>query len=86
MRVIRKKAIQVHPVPDRIIEPSGPFPDELFEEPEIVDNYRPHQPEDGSDFPLGATAQNDYKPPKHVRCAYCLKRVLETDTDEHVCE
>ena len=85
MRVTRKKAVQIHPVPERVMDPVGPFPKELFKEPEIVDDYKPQYSEDGSDYPLGATAQNEYRPPKHVRCAYCLARVLESETDKHVC-
>lgn len=86
MRVTRKKAVQVHAVPDRVMDPIGPFPRELFKEPKIVDDYAPQYAEDGADFPLGATAQNNYKPPKHLRCGYCLARVLETETEQHVCE
>jgi len=86
MRVTRKKAVQVHPVPDRVMDPVGPFPRELFKEPEIVDDYKSQYSEDGSDYPLGATAQNNYRPPKHVRCAYCLARVLETEVSNHVCD
>lgn len=86
MRVTRKKSVQVHPVPNKVTNPVGPFPREIFKEPQIIDDYRPQYSEDGSDYPLGATAQNDYRPPKHVRCALCLARVLETETDNHVCE
>lgn len=41
--------------------------------------------EDGSGFALGATVQNNYKPPKYLRCAACLARVLEHETEAHVC-
>ena len=36
MRITTKRAHQVHYVPDRITEPQGPFPRELFEESEII--------------------------------------------------
>jgi hypothetical protein len=86
MKVTRQKAIQVHPVPDIATSPKGPFPPELFREPEIVDEYPSQYSEDGSEFELGATAQNNYKPPKHLRCGYCFARVLETETKNHICE
>ena len=85
MRITTKRAHQVHYVPDRITEPQGPFPRELFEEPEIIVD-KPALNEDGSEFPLGATAQNQFKPPKYLRCAACMVRVLESETDSHVCE
>lgn len=85
MRITTRRAHQVHPVPDKITEPRGPFPRELFDEPEIVVDT-PALNEDGSSFPLGATAQNNFKPPKYLRCAYCQARVLETETESHVCE
>ena len=86
MRITKKQAVQVHPVPDRVMDPVGPFPPDLFKEPDIVVNNRPNQDEDGSDFPLGATAQNEFKPPKYVRCAYCLTRVLDAEKEQHRCE
>lgn len=85
MRVTKYQAVQVHPVPDRIMEPKGPFPRELFKEPELVtDNY--DRSEYGDDIPLGGTVQNNFKPPKYLRCALCLVRVLETETENHNCE
>jgi hypothetical protein len=85
MRVFNHKAKQVHPVPDRIMDPKGPFPKELFAEPEIiVDNY--DTSEYGGDYALGATAQNNYRPPKYLRCSVCMVRVLEEETEYHVCE
>lgn len=86
MRVSRKAAVQVHPVPDRITDPVGPFPSELFREPKIVTDYIPQYSEDGSEFQLGATAQNNFKPVKVLRCGVCLARVPEDKTSEHVCE
>jgi len=48
MRITKKQAVQVHPVPDRMMDPVGPFPPDLFREPDIVVD-RPNQDEDGSD-------------------------------------
>jgi len=84
MKVTRHNAVQVHPVPDKVANPRGPFPRELFREPEIVDAY--DSTEYGDDIPLGGTAQNNYVPPKWLRCASCFERVLETETDFHTCE
>ena len=86
MRVTNKQAIQVHPVPKSAINPKGPFPVELFDEPDIVFDYEPQANEDGSNFPLGATAQNNFNPLRYLRCSVCLVRVLETETQDHVCE
>lgn len=85
MRIVKHQTKQIHPVPDRIVDPRGPFPRDLFAEPEIVygnidaDEY-------GGNFALGSTAQNEYKPPRYLRCGSCFARVLETETSEHVCE
>ena len=86
MRVTKHQAIQVHPVPSTATDPKGPFPRELFKEPDIVDDYEPEYAEDGANFPLGSTAQNNFKPQRYLRCAVCLVRVLETETQDHVCE
>jgi hypothetical protein len=84
VRVIRHQAVQTHPVPKQVSAPRGPFPDDLFREPEVATNYDPT--EYGGHIPLGGTAQNNYKPPKYLRCKACLGRVLETETDTHNCE
>jgi hypothetical protein len=86
MKITKVQAVQVHPVPAHVITPVGPFPRELFREPEIIDEYDSQQAEDGSEFPLGATAQNNYKPARYLRCGLCFTRVLETETQNHVCE
>lgn len=85
MRIIRTQAVQVHPVPDKITPEQGPFPRELFDEPEII-YADPAYSEDGSGFLPGATVQNNYKPAKYLRCGYCSARVLETETSNHICE
>jgi hypothetical protein len=85
MRVIRQQAIQVHPVPDKITPERGPFPRELFDEPEIV-YADPAYSEDGTSYLPGATVQNNYKPVKYLRCVVCDSRVLESETSLHICE
>jgi hypothetical protein len=86
VKVTRVRAIQVHSVPERMENPKGPFPKELFKESEIVLEYEPQYNEDGLGFEPGSTAQNNYKPLKYLRCKTCLERVIETETDSHVCE
>lgn len=116
MRIIRKEAVQVHPVPKKVTSPQGPFPPELqgynpgyaeglteeggdvhgmsqmYEQahpaaqPDIVTDYQSAVAEDGANFPLGSTAQNNFTPPKYVRCAYCMVRVLDSEKQDHVCE
>ena len=91
MKIITKKAVQAHPVPDRVMAPQGPFPPELTSghpasEPEIIYDYVQAAPEDGSEFLPGATAQNNYRPPKFLRCSLCNERVREEETEYHVCK
>lgn len=85
MRIIRQQTIQVHPVPDKVTPEYGPFPKELFDEPEIV-YADPAYSEDGSDFAPGATVQNNFKPIRYLRCRECAERVPEDETQYHVCE
>ena len=85
MRLQRHNAVQVHPVPSHIVTPQGPFPREMFAEPEIIDNYDPEASEDGSNFPIGATAQNNFKSPRIMICSHCEARVPENKTGDHTC-
>lgn len=87
MHVIKTvQAFQGHPVPTKVTSPRGPFPPELFAQPEVISNYDPAFPEDGEDFPLGATAQNNFKPLKWYRCYECHGRVREDELEQHICE
>ncbi len=79
VRVERKQAVQTHPVPKKVTAPQGPFPHEMFDEPEIVS-----VPE-VVEFEPGATVQNNFKPEKYLRCARCLVRVKESETEDHIC-
>ena len=83
--ITRIDAPQAHPVPNKVTHAYGPFSPELLKEPEIV-IATPAFNEDGSEFPLGATTQNNFKPPRYLRCSECMVRVLETETADHVCE
>lgn len=86
MKIFREQAKQAHPVPSRVTSPRGPFPAELFREPDIVDDYIPAMAEDGAEFPEGATAQNKFKPIKWLYCAVCYEKVKASETTAHVCE
>lgn len=86
MKVTRVKAIQAHPVPDRVHEPRGPFPDHLFDEPEVQSEYESEYDEAGVNFEPGATAQNNYRPVKYYRCRNCHARVSQLNLDTHTCE
>ena len=84
MKVIRRQAVQVHPVPDRIMEPQGHFPKELFREQRIVTDYQPAYGEDGADVPVGGTVQNNYE--RVMRCSRCFEKVLQSETKDHICK
>jgi hypothetical protein len=86
MKITRVKAIQAHPVPEKAYQAKGPFPDHLFRESKIVFDYEPENDENGNNFPLGATAQNNFKPPKYLRCKACHARVTEEEAVLHECE
>ena len=84
MKVTRHTAIQIHPVPSKVTAPQGPFPKDLFRESEIINDY--DNSEFGENIPLGGTVQNNFKPPRAMRCGNCLARVMENETATHVCE
>ena len=77
---------QGHPVPKTVVRPRGPFPAELMRVPEVNTSNLPAYPEDGSDYNVGATAQNNFKGFKWMRCYGCGGRVKSTETEQHVCE
>jgi hypothetical protein len=86
MKVTRVKAVQAHPIPSRVTSPSGPFPQELFRESKINTEYESEVPEDGSNFPIGSTAQNNFKGARVLTCSECNGRVLEHKTGDHTCK
>lgn len=80
MRIIKKvPTYQAHPVPQHISAPRGPFPAELFQEPEVVIEEMQEDAE-------GGTVQNNFGKLKWLRCIDCHERVREDFTDFHVCE
>lgn len=79
MKIIKTvPTYQAHPVPSHIENPRGPFPSELFREPEVVI-------EDIYEEPLGGTAQNNFGKLKWLRCIDCHARVREDQTEGHIC-
>jgi hypothetical protein len=87
MHVIRTVATyQGHPVPTTVTRPRGPFPPELFRDPEVIYDYEQAYAEDGSDFEPGSTAQNNFEAPVWLRCYDCHARVREDETEYHECE
>jgi hypothetical protein len=84
VRIQRHNAIQVHPVPEHVRDARGPFPAELFREPEIIHgNY--DKTEFGESDPIGSTTQTNFKAPRVMVCSLCDARMLENKTGDHVC-
>lgn len=76
MRVIHLQAQQGHPVPQRAMEPRGPF---QHYEPVVVDLE-----EDPDEFPYGATAQNNMRGVDLYECQGCEAVLLESELDSHM--
>ena len=86
MHIQRIKTKQGHPVPKTAGYAKGPFPPELFEQPEVISDYTP-QPDGGEEeIPLGATAQNNFKGIRWFRCKTCKDIVPENKLGDHTCE
>ena len=77
-RVITK---QGHPVPKSAYGARGPFPAELFKEPEIIYDYDSEE----DDVPIGGTAHNHFTAPKRFECRDCEMIVLEHEIPSHHC-
>ena len=86
MKVTRVKAVQAHPVPSKVTSPKGPFPPELFRESKIVTEYESVDPEDGHNFSIGSTSQNNFEGLRTLICSECDDRVLENRTGDHTCK
>lgn len=63
-----------------------PLDADIAKESEVNYEYDQAFPEDGSDYPDGATAQNNFEPPRWLRCYDCHARVREDETEDHECE
>jgi hypothetical protein len=77
MRVIYRQAEQGHIVPQKVLEPRGPFK-----------KYEPVVTELGIDpdaFPPGATAQNNMAEVLYFECSLCHAVIREDATAHHEC-
>jgi len=77
---------QGHPVPNTVMQPRGPFPPELLEEPKVVYEYDKQAENGGYEVPIEGTAQNDYKEMRWFKCNYCLTVISENHLETHLCE
>lgn len=84
MHIQRIKAKQGHPVPKTAHSPKGPFPSELFGQPESEESNTPYP--DGEELPTGDTAQNDFRPVKWFKCKLCKDLIPEPQLGTHNCE
>ena len=83
MRITRRVATkQGHPIPSNSHSPRGPFPAEIFSEPEIITDYQSFD----DDIPVGATAQNNFRSPRLFRCNNCSMVVFEHEMPNHWCD
>lgn len=82
MAIERIPTKQGHPIPQSSQAAKGPFPPEIFFRPDVIHEYaRP-----GDEIVEGATAQNNFKPPKIFKCRDCEALVYEVDIPTHECE
>ena len=79
MRVVRRAAYQGHAVPATAGYPRGPFDAEVLARPVVED------PEPETDYPYGATAQNDMAGVPLFRCRVCGGVETEETLDLHAC-
>jgi len=71
-------ARQAHPVPNRAQYPSGPFPRELFQSPEVINPYTAGE-EDNFEF----SGEND---DEWFLCYHCDEAIYYLDLNDHECE
>ena len=74
MRVIRKFAVQGHPVPMTAHRPLGPFPPEIMAKPKV----------DYGEEPDSLPQEMDRV--KFFRCKDCGEVLREEELDHHYCE
>ena len=88
MRIERVQARQGHPVPRQAGFARGPFPPELFEQPEIVYDRqpRPDDREDEYNVSENFTTPTDSQEWKWFRCEDCRWVLREDELDAHMCD
>lgn len=85
MRVERIQAKQVHPVPNKVTQPRGPFPPEVLAQPRVVHDYA-RQGDDGNlQDSVEGTAQNNFQATKWYTCNDCNMMVSEAQLETHTC-
>jgi hypothetical protein len=84
MRVQRIATKQGHPVPEVATYAKGPFPQELFQRPDVIVDYEPY--DGGSETAVGGTAQNNFTAVKYFKCKDCHEVMTERETHEHICQ
>ena len=75
MPLIRKFAIQGHPVPLQVHSPRGPFPPELYSQPRAEEEYE-----------HGDSLHVDFDDVRLFRCRDCGSVLYEAELDNHDCE
>jgi hypothetical protein len=78
MRIIRRPAVQGHAVPVTAYTHRPPFAPEI-----LAGNPVEGVPLPDDDPRLNA--QNNYLPPRMMRCTYCETVMSEDETDDHRC-
>lgn len=79
MKIERKRAVQVHPVPDSVYYPGSIWNSDIVRKPQIVADQE--EPE----YPVGASTANDMQGVPMYRCNQCELVVAEPELDAHRC-
>lgn len=83
MKVVRRQAYQGHAVPATAGYPKGPFSPEVLAPPVI--DYTPLV-DDQDFFPVGATAQNNFRGTPRYQCRLCGDVLDGDQLSTHACE
>ena len=86
MHIERVQARQGHEVPKQAGYARGPFPSELFTQPEIVYPRRQAPDENESDVSENFISQGDSQEWKWYRCEDCRWVLREDELDSHMCD
>jgi hypothetical protein len=86
VKVERIAAKQAHWVPSQAHAPRGPFSPELFQHTPVVWDYTPQGENGDVEEPIGATAQNNYRPLRHFMCRDCDTVMTEHEIYDHDCD
>ena len=84
MKIERIITRQAHPVPKQAYKPKGPFPPEIFKDPEILTDYVPQSDGGGEEMPVGSTVQNNFQPLNWFKCNGCGAIIPEHQIPDHM--